>query len=240
MFKFSPPEIYQLFASEGGIFCCESDDMCIIFDKVRTLIFDWDGVFNDGQKSSGGESSFSEIDSMGINLLRYALYFKNGIMPCTVILTGMKNPSATYFAQREHFDYCFLGFKNKDIAFQYLLDQLKLQAEQCAFWFDDVLDLPIARQVGLRLMIPQKSNLLFKRFVQENKLADYISSRQGGQGAIRETCEMLLGISGHFIQALNSRANYDAYYDSYFTKRQSIQTLFFQSGPDAKPLQVYV
>ena len=32
---------------------------------IRALVFDWDGVFNDGWKDAQGGSPFSEVDSMG-------------------------------------------------------------------------------------------------------------------------------------------------------------------------------
>ena len=59
------------------------------------FVLDWDGVFNSGEKTSTTGSSFSEVDSMGLNLLRYAYYLVHGKMPVTLVISGEKNESRT-------------------------------------------------------------------------------------------------------------------------------------------------
>ena len=54
---------------------------------IRAVIFDWDGVFNDGFKDEAGGSPFSEVGSMGVNLLRFALWLKYGELPKAAVIT---------------------------------------------------------------------------------------------------------------------------------------------------------
>ena len=79
---------------------------------IKALVFDWDGVFNSGEK---GEvpSSFNEIDSMGINMLRFGYYLHNGENPYTAIVTGATNKTAKEWAEREHFHSVFFNVKHK-------------------------------------------------------------------------------------------------------------------------------
>src|ERR1043166_618462 len=77
---------------------------------IKAILFDWDGVFNNGQKTSNGGSAFSEVDSMGTNLLRYSLYLRNGKMPVTAVISGEKNETAFYFCNREGFHASYFKF----------------------------------------------------------------------------------------------------------------------------------
>ena len=235
--NFTPQEVFKLFASEGGVFCHEVHEIASRWGKIRAVILDWDGVFNDGAKTSAEESSFSEIDSMGLNLLRYSMYQKHGILPVFAIISGMGNPAAIHFAKREHFDFAFLGFKNKVEAFDFLLKETNCSPLEAAFWYDDVLDLTLASQCGFRIHVNQKVSHLLKMFILEHNLADYITANCGGKGAIRESCEMLLGISGQYVHTVQSRAAYDETYANYFSNRQSTPTRIFTPGHKGQPVE---
>ena len=56
--------------------------------NVKAFAFDWDGVFNDGYKNEKGSSFFSEIDSMGTNLLRFNHYLVTKNLPVVAIISG--------------------------------------------------------------------------------------------------------------------------------------------------------
>jgi 3-deoxy-D-manno-octulosonate 8-phosphate phosphatase (KDO 8-P phosphatase) len=233
----TPQEVFKLFASEGAVFCHEVHEIVSKWENIQALILDWDGVFNDGSKTSAEESSFSEIDSMGLNILRYSIYQKHGTMPTFAIISGMGNPAAIHFAKREHFDYAFLGFKNKVVAFNFLLKETGLNPKETAFWYDDILDLSLASQCGFRVHVNQKVSHLLKMYILEHNLADFITANCGGNGAIRESCEMLLGISGQYVNAVQSRAAYDETYASYFSIRQSLPTKIFAPGQNGQPVE---
>src|SRR5690606_10938202 len=68
---------------------------------VKAFVFDWDGVFNDGMKDEKGSSRFSEVDSMGTNLLRFNHFLRSGELPITAIISGEKNQAAFTLAERE-------------------------------------------------------------------------------------------------------------------------------------------
>ena len=100
-------EIENSYSYLGGKFVTPINDIKNKLSQIKAYIFDWDGVFNNGEKSANGSSKFSEVDSMGTNLLRYSHFMKTKQLPLTAIISGEKNETAFYFCQRECFDYSF-------------------------------------------------------------------------------------------------------------------------------------
>ena len=97
------------FIDLGGEFVLPADRLARRMLDIRAVVFDWDGVFNDGSKGAGHTSTFSEADSMGTNLLRYGLQLHRGRMPIAAVISGENNPSAREFVLREHFDCLYTG-----------------------------------------------------------------------------------------------------------------------------------
>src|SRR6201998_4690564 len=103
-----------------GSFVTSSKELAQKLQRIKAYIFDWDGVFNDAHKQYDNSSSFSETDSMGINLLRFAHYLKNDRSAPIAIMSGEQNKTAFYFAQREHFNAVYYKIKHKEMALQHL------------------------------------------------------------------------------------------------------------------------
>ena len=63
--------IPEAFKKIGGEFVISPEDLAHKLKNIKVLIFDWDGVFHAGHKNENRSSTFSEADSMGINMLRF-------------------------------------------------------------------------------------------------------------------------------------------------------------------------
>lgn len=186
---------------------------------IKAVLFDWDGVFNDGWKDLDGGSPFSEVGSMGVNMLRFALWLKNGKEPAAAVITGQLNPHAERFVQRERFHGLYMGFINKPDAFrQFLLDQ-RLKADEVAFFFDDAIDLPVARQCGLRVMIGRRSGKRFTEHVVARGDADIVTECSGGENGLREATEAVIDLLGNFGAVFDHRAAYSPEYQRYLKVR---------------------
>ncbi|HXB39130.1 MAG TPA: phosphatase [Bacteroidia bacterium] len=196
-------------------------------EAIKAFVFDWDGVFNNGEKRADGSSSFSEIDSMGTNLLRFSHYLKNKKFPYTAVISGEKNETAFFFCKREHFYASYSKFSDKRIALQHFCETHNIKPAEICYFFDDVLDLPIASVAGLRIFIKRKSGLQFTNYVKQNHLADYITGSNSGEFAVREACEMLMAANGVFDQAITQRMNFDDNYKQYIAARNDTATFFF-------------
>ncbi len=188
--------------------------------RIKAVLFDWDGVFNNGFKDADGGSPFSEVGSMGVNLLRFALWLRNGALPTAAIITGQHNPYAERFAQRERLHGVYMGFTNKPEAFDAFLKQHDLQAEEVAFFFDDVLDLPVAARCGLRVMIGSPVTAWLVEQVIARGHADLITANSGGDNGLREATDAVIALLGHGAEVIEHRVGYTDTYRNYLEQRQ--------------------
>lgn len=199
-------------------------------ENIKVLIFDWDGVFNSGIKGESVSSTFTEPDSMGINMLRFGYWLKNNQnMPKCGIITGMNNQSAFMFAKREHLDFVYYGYKQKHIAINNICELYKIKPKQIAFVFDDILDISAAKIVGLRFLVKRQASLFFKNYIVEQKCCDYYTANQGKNHAVREITELILYSANIFDETLNHRIAYGDIYKSYINQRNNIIPAFYEN-----------
>lgn len=213
------PDTVGLF---GGRFIT---DFSVIKNKLRNIkafVFDWDGVFNNGQKNIEGHSGFSEVDSMGFNMLRFNVWlFQRKIAPAAII-TGEDNALAASFAARENFSAVYKKIKNKEQAFLHFCKQHECSPSEVLFVFDDILDLPIAKLAGLRMMVGRPVNPITVQYAVQNRLVDYITEAQSGGNAVREICELCLLLSNNFQKVVELRTRYAPEYSDYITARAGV------------------
>ncbi len=220
-------QLFDAFRELGGEFLVEEEEWLTRLRKVKAFVFDWDGVFNAGVKSPQTPSPFSEPDSMGVNLLRYGYWLTHRQeLPHTAIITGATNETAQYFAKREHFHSIFFGFKHKTEALSHFCKQYQLASNEIAFVFDDILDLSVAREVGLRCLVKRNSDPLFKEYIKNHSLCDYITAHAGNDYAVREICELFLGSYNMYEKVVDDRISFNESYQNYWHSRNSIETQF--------------
>jgi len=217
-----------------GKFVNSEADVLKRLSKAKAFIFDWDGVFNNGFKQGQSGSGFSEVDSMGTNLLRFSHFSITKQLPLTAIISGEKNESAQFFATREHFDFSFYKIANKIDALNYICEQKKIKPEEVVYFFDDVLDLSIAKVCGLRVLIAKQATTLFTNYCLTNNLVDYITANDGANYGIREACEMLMTINSNFDEVLTERTNYSSNYKQYIDLRNTISNQVFTKNNEGK------
>ncbi|MDQ3101073.1 MAG: phosphatase, partial [Bacteroidota bacterium] len=161
--------------------------------------------------------------SMGVNLLRFSLWQREKVpVPCAVI-TGQQNVHAESFAKRENFNGLFMGFKNKPAAFEEFMATHKLEPRQVAFFFDDILDLPIARRCGFRVMIRRRNSPLFENHVVAKGDTDLLTHFSGGENGLREACELLVGLTGRAEDVIEHRVRFSDLYQEYLADRGTIE-----------------
>jgi 3-deoxy-D-manno-octulosonate 8-phosphate phosphatase (KDO 8-P phosphatase) len=220
--------IERLYQEIGGTFVSSVQSVSNRLSGIKAFIFDWDGVFNDGSKTANGGSKFSEVDSMGTNLLRYSSFLRNGNIPVSAIISGERNETAFYFSKRECFHYNFFkAATNKIDALNFICEKENIKPEQICYFFDDVLDLGIAEVCGLRILINQQANPLFVKYCIENNSVDYVSANRGGNFAVRETTELLIALNTNYDKVITGRKKAAPEYQVYLNHRRAIHTKFF-------------
>jgi 3-deoxy-D-manno-octulosonate 8-phosphate phosphatase (KDO 8-P phosphatase) len=144
-------------------------------------------------------------------------------------LSGASNPFAKDFAEREHFDGVLLNFKNKNQAFDHILEETSFEAHEVAFFYDDILDLGVAARAGFRVFLGKDHSPSLKNFVYENELADYSTARPGGQNGLREACDFMLTATRIYKKVVEDRLSFSKAYNEYWRSRQLIETGFEQA-----------
>lgn len=223
-------ELENLYGVLGGKFITPASEIASKLHNIKAFVFDWDGVFNNGQKNKSGGSAFSEVDSMGINLLRFSWFLSRGHLPITAVLSGEKNDTAFYFSERECFHYSLFKVPHKLKALTFLCEKENLKPEEVAYFFDDVLDLPVAEACGLRIQVNQKANPLFISYCIKHHLVDYLTASAGGEFALREASELLIGLNNNFDEVIHARVKNNLDYQSYIQKRKLIKPEFYTLG----------
>jgi len=152
------------------------------FRSVKLLVLVIDGVLTDGKLyySAEGESLkvFHVLDGAGIKLLQ-----KNNI-PVAVISARNSKAAETRLTELG-VEYLYQGQSDKMPAFIELCEKLGLNPKEVAYMGDDLADLPIMKQVGLRITVPNAVAIIKQE-------ADYQTTRSGGLGAVREVCDLIL------------------------------------------------
>lgn len=149
---------------------------------IRLVGLDIDGTLTDGRIiiSAKGElaKSFSVHDGQGIRLL-----IDSGIS--VAFITARKSRIVSVRARELGIKHVLQGVKDKAGALQDLADELDLARTQIAFMGDDLPDLPAMLLSGLPACVANAAAELKATAVWE-------SSRNGGDGAVREFAEFIL------------------------------------------------
>ena len=160
---------------------------------IRAAIFDVDGVLTDGTLyiSEAGETlkAFHALDGHGLKLLA-----QGGITP--IVITGRDSPAVRRRLKDLGVTHAVFGAHDKLASAEPLLASLGLSWEQVAVMGDDWPDLPLLTRAGLAVA-PANAHAEVKA------LADHVSALQGGQGAARECCDLLLWATGQYDRLLH-------------------------------------
>ena len=153
---------------------------------IKLIAFDVDGILTDGGlylTDSGEEfKRFNSLDGHGLKMLK-----ASGVE--IAIITGRTSRCVELRAKNLGITRLYQGVEDKWGAMQKLLADLNLEPGAAAFMGDDVVDLPVMRRVGFSITVPNSPQI-----VRDH--AHYLAQREGGHGAVRETCELIMSAQG--------------------------------------------
>ena len=149
---------------------------------IKILILDVDGVMTDGRinvNDQGEESkTFNVKDGYGIRLLLDA-----GID--VAIITGRHSKSVEHRARDLGIKMVYQGVADKRSVCMKLLEERQFTSDQACFIGDDIPDIPLLKSVGLPVAVADAVK-------EVREIARYITEENGGNGAVREVCELIL------------------------------------------------
>ena len=150
-------------------------------ENIKLLVLDFDGVLTDNRvfvNQDGVESvAANRSDSYGLGMLR-----KVGIE--SMVISKETNPVVAARCKKINVPY-LQGIDDKEKALQALLAERELDPANVAFVGNDVNDLPGFRVAGWSVAVADA----LPEVIRE---ADYVLSKPGGRGAVRELCDLIL------------------------------------------------
>ena len=160
--------------------------------SIRLLCLDVDGVLTDGGIA---------IDDAGHETKRFhvrdgaALRMWSRLGLEIAVITGRNGMALRHRLRELGVRHVIAGSKEKGSAFESLLAELGIPAEACAMIGDDLPDLPILRRCGLPIAVRDASPEVIG-------LARLVTTRPGGNGAVREAVEHILKAQGRWAEAV--------------------------------------
>jgi 3-deoxy-D-manno-octulosonate 8-phosphate phosphatase (KDO 8-P phosphatase) len=163
---------------------------------IKVAFFDVDGVLTDGGLlfSESGETlkRFHTLDGHGLKMLQ-----KAGITP--VIITGRDSQPLRTRLHALGIQHAHFGTEDKRPAAEQTLQTLDMGWADAAAMGDDWPDLPVMRQCAFACA-PANAH------AEVMAAAHYVTQLRGGDGAVREFCDVLLVASGRYASLLNEYA----------------------------------
>ncbi|MFT5131710.1 MAG: 3-deoxy-D-manno-octulosonate 8-phosphate phosphatase (KDO 8-P phosphatase) [Gammaproteobacteria bacterium] len=153
---------------------------------IELVVFDVDGVLTNGSLILGDKGDeykvFHVHDGLGLVMLR-----KAGLK--IAVISARSSPIVEERMAALGIDYVYQGQSNKQLAITELMQKLNVKKDQTAFVGDDLIDLPAMSLAGLAIAVADAQPLVLEK-------ADWVTSKVGGHGAVREVCEMILKAQG--------------------------------------------
>lgn len=145
-------------------------------------MLDVDGVMTDGRiiiNDSGWEMKFFNVkDGYGLNRLMTA-----GVE--VAIITGRQSETVTHRACDLGIKDVYQGVKDKKTVCEKIMNDKGLSKDEVCCMGDDLPDLPMFECAGLPVAVADAAE-------EAKKSAFYVTKNLGGNGAVREVCELIL------------------------------------------------
>lgn len=154
--------------------------------------FDVDGVLTDGTlyfSSQGDEmKAFSSLDGHGLKMLQQA-----GVE--VAIISGRSSRALELRARNLGIEELHMGVADKRALLTQLAARRGIDLAQAGYMGDDVVDLPVLKVCGFTATVADAHDEVVSR-------VDYVATRGGGRGAVREVCDLMLRAQGKWDAAM--------------------------------------
>ena len=160
--------------------------------RIKLLLMDCDGVLTDGRlellENGDEQKTFHARDGQGISLFHRA-----GLK--TGIISGRTSSAVERRARDLKMAYVRQYAKDKVKALEEIIAEADVTLDECAFIGDDLGDIPVMKRVELAVAVADAVG-------ETKQAAHYITELKGGQGAVREVCDLILKAQGHWHELM--------------------------------------
>lgn len=174
-----------------------NEDVLVRAAKTRLAVFDVDGVLTDGSLRYGSdgeqEKVFNTLDGHGLKMLA-----ESGVT--LAIISGRSSEALARRAKDLGIMHLHMGIADKRKVFDGLVADLSISPEACAGLGDDVVDLPFLLRCGFAAGVPTCPTYM-------RGYLHYVTTAEGGRGAVREFCEVIMHAQGALMPTLQKYAH---------------------------------
>ncbi|QOJ01511.1 MAG: HAD hydrolase family protein [Phycisphaeraceae bacterium] len=153
---------------------------------IRLLVLDVDGVLTDGSIWVGQDGyelkRFHVRDGLGIKM-----WIKLGFH--VAVISGRSSAAVQHRMDELGVAMVYQGVHDKVLCLSEILDRTGLSLEQTAYIGDDWPDHAAMRRVGMAVAVADAEEPV-------RKAASFVTTRRGGEGAVREAIDFLLKHKG--------------------------------------------
>ncbi|MGE5648377.1 MAG: KdsC family phosphatase [Acidobacteriota bacterium] len=182
----------------------EKVDINRLAANIKLLLMDVDGVLTDGKLYNVPDPAGRMVETKGFDTQDgIALQWLSWKGIETGVISGRVSPATEERCRQCHFTYIYQGHIEKIPILEEILKKSGFTRDQVAYIGDDLTDVVIMRRVALGIA-PANSRPEVKRS------AHLVTEAEGGRGAVREVCELLLKAQGHWDDLLKKYEICDA------------------------------
>ena len=157
--------------------------------KVKTFIFDYDGVLTEGTIIMTEQGEALRISNIKDG---YALQLAVKMRYRIAIISGARSKSMEHRLKALQITDVFLGVGNKLETFHTYLRNNSIDPSEVLFMGDDIPDYQIMREVGMPTCPADAAEEI-------KKMARYISHVPGGKGCVRDVIEQVMKVQGKWM-----------------------------------------
>jgi 3-deoxy-D-manno-octulosonate 8-phosphate phosphatase (KDO 8-P phosphatase) len=154
--------------------------------RINLMVFDVDGVLTDGSLWYGDQGEifkrFHAHDGHGLKML-----LNSGIR--VALITGRTSKIVGIRAAELGISDVLQDVRDKGQALTELVNRHRLSFESVGFMGDDLIDIPAMQKSGFAASVPNAPAYI-------TQTAHWVSTLQGGHGAVRECCDLILASQG--------------------------------------------
>jgi 3-deoxy-D-manno-octulosonate 8-phosphate phosphatase (KDO 8-P phosphatase) len=165
--------------------------------RIKLILLDVDGVLTDGAVVMYGDGSESKRFHIRDGI---ALVWAQRVGLKVGILSARHSATTNQRAAQLGISLVYQGVASKATAFDQILNDTAVTDAEVAYMGDDIVDLAVLKRVGL-------SAAPSDAVPEVRSLVDFVSTRCGGDGAVRELAELILRTQGHWSTIVSGYQN---------------------------------
>jgi len=164
---------------------------------IKLILLDVDGVLTDGAVTIYGDGSESKRFHIRDGI---ALVWAQRAGVQVGLLSARHSPTTAQRAAQLGITLIYQGVTSKLATYDQIVGDMVLGDEQVAYMGDDIVDLAVLSRAGL-------SAAPADAVAEVKSRVDFVSTKSGGEGAVRELVEFVLRAQNHWDTLVKAYEN---------------------------------